>query len=108
MTALFLVLEGGDNRLMILVLPSLKNSSSATSSPDDLRQDTSLSLSLNSLLFASSKRILRLNVLKTLGGSAYSHDRQSKISRETASTSEKTSSQIAKRLWHAGPKHPQQ
>lgn len=29
MTALFLVLEGGDNRLMILVLPSVKNSSSS-------------------------------------------------------------------------------
>lgn len=29
MTALFLVLEGGDNRLMILVLPSVKNSGSS-------------------------------------------------------------------------------
>lgn len=68
MIALFLVLKRRGNRLMILVLPSEKfQFFHTTSSPDNLRQDTSFSLSLNSLLFASSKRICEAKYIKNFG-----------------------------------------
>jgi len=61
MIALFPVVLGGrEDRLMILVLPSVKRFQffHAASSPDDLKQDTSFSLILNSLLFDSSEEDL--------------------------------------------------
>lgn len=81
MMALFLVLKGRGDRVMILVLPSVKDSSSslpqAAQMTSGKRLPSHWALILSFLLV--QRGFLRLNILKT-PGSAYSHDKPSKIS----------------------------
>lgn len=103
MIALFPVLGARDNRLMILVWPSMKDSSMPQAAQMTSGKTLPFLWALILSFLLVQRGFARLNVLKILNGSAYSHGSQTKSQRQRVLVIN-FSSQIAKRPWHCGSK----